>query len=165
MSKRFNLREFQQSVLDRLQAQMASGGGRVSTLGVQVGEEFWLVDMSDINEVMPLPPLTAVPLTKSWFCGVANVRGNLFSIVDYAVYAGGAATPREGQSRVLLAGQKYAFNAGLLVSRVLGMRNATEWQSSERDGETRLLDGNGQEWRKLDMAQLLQQPEFLQIGA
>jgi twitching motility protein PilI len=165
MSKRFNLREFQQSVLDRLQAQMASGGARVSTLGVQVGEEFWLVDMSDINEVLPLPALTGVPLTKPWYCGVANVRGNLYSIVDFAVFEGGPTTPREGQSRVLLAGHKFAFNAGLLVSRVLGMRNATEWQRSEQDGEVRLQDGNGQVWRKLDMAQLLQQPEFLQIGA
>jgi twitching motility protein PilI len=165
MSKRFNLREFQQSVLDRLQAQMAMGGSRVSTLGVQIGEELWLVDMSDINEVLPLPPLVAVPLTKSWFCGIANVRGNLYSIVDLSVFTGGAATPREGQSRVLLAGQKFAFNAGLLVTRVLGMRNSTEWQRSEQDGEVRLQDGNGQVWRKLEMAQLLQQPEFLQIGA
>jgi twitching motility protein PilI len=165
MSKRFNLREFQQSVLDRLQAQMASGGSRVSTLGIQVGEEYWLVDMSDINEVLPLPPLTAVPLTKPWFCGVANVRGNLYSIVDFAVFSGGEPTPHEGQSRVLLAGQKFAFNAGLLVSRVLGMRNATEWQRSEQDGEVRLQDGNGQVWRKMDMSRLLQQPEFLQIGA
>jgi twitching motility protein PilI len=165
MSKRFNLREFQQSVLDRLQAQLASGGSRVSTLGVQIGEEFWLVDMSDINEVLPLPPLMAVPLTKPWFCGVANVRGNLYSIVDLSVFSGGATTPREGQSRVMLAGQKFAFNAGLLVTRVLGMRNSTEWQRSEQDGEVRLKDGNGQVWRKLEMAQLLQQPEFLQIGA
>jgi twitching motility protein PilI len=165
MSKRFNLREFQQSVLDRLQAQMASGGSRISTLGVQVGDEFWLVDMSDINEVLPLPQLTTVPLTKPWYCGVANVRGNLYSIVDLAVYTGGAETPREGQSRVLLAGQKFAFNAGLLVTRVLGMRNATEWQRSEQDGEIRFQDGNGQVWRKLEMAQLLQQPEILQIGA
>jgi twitching motility protein PilI len=165
MSKRFNLREFQQGVLDRLQAQMASGEERVSTLGIQVGKDFWLVDMSDINEVLPLPPLAAVPLTKPWFCGVSNVRGNLFSIVDFAVFLGGVATPHEGQSRVLLAGQKYAFNAGLLVSRVLGMRNATEWQISEVDGEVRLQDDNGQVWRKLDMALLLQKPEFLQIGA
>jgi twitching motility protein PilI len=78
---------------------------------------------------------------------------------------GGAAIPREGQSRVLLLGQKFAFNAGLVVSRVLGLRNATDWQSSEQDGEVRLVDGNGQVWRKLDIAQLLQQPEFLQIGA
>jgi twitching motility protein PilI len=165
MSKRFNLREFQQSVLDRLQAQIAGGGSRVSTLGVQVGDEFWLVDMSDINEVMPPPVLTKVPLTKPWYCGVANVRGNLYSIVDFGVYTGGAVTPHEGQSRVLLAGQKFAFNAGLLVSRVLGLRDATGWKRSEHYGEIRLRDGNGQVWHKLEMAQLLQQPEFLQIGA
>lgn len=164
MSKRFNLREFQQGVLDRMQAQ-AAGSKSVSTLGVQVGKEFWLVDMSDINEVLSLPPLTAVPLTKPWYCGVANVRGNLYSIVDFSVYTGGAPIPREGQSRVLLAGQKYAFNAGLLVSRVLGLRNATEWERSEQDGEVRLRDDKGQMWHKLELAQLLQQPEFLQIGA
>ena len=165
MSKRFNLREFQQGVLDRLQDQVEGGGGRVSTLGVPVGEDFWLVDMSDINEVLPPPPMTPVPLTKPWYCGVANVRGNLYSIVDFGLYTGGAAIPLEGQCRVLLAGQKFAFNAGLLVSRVLGLRNSTEWEQSEEDGEVRLKDGGGQVWRKLEMAKLLQQPEFLQIGA
>ena len=165
MSKRFNLREFQQGVLDRLQAQVAGGGSRASTLGVQVGNEFWLVDMSDISEVMSPPPMTKVPLTKLWYCGVANVRGNLYSIVDLGLYNGSAAIPLEGQSRVLLVGQKFAFNAGLLVSRVLGLRNATDWQSSEQDGEVRLHDVDGQMWRKLEMVQLLQQPEFLQIGA
>lgn len=165
MSKRFNLREFQQNVLERLQAQAAGGGKSVSTLGVQVGDDLWLVDMSDINEVLPPPPLTRVPLTKPWYCGVANVRGNLYSIVDFGVYMGGAAIPREGQSRVLLAGQKFSFNAGLLVSRVLGLRNATDWERSEEDGEVRLKDGSGQVWHKLEMAKLLQQPEFLQIGA
>ena len=165
MSKRFNLREFQQGLLDRLQVQAEGGGNRASTLGVQLGEEFWLVDMSDISEVMSPPPLTPVPLTKPWYCGVANVRGNLYSIVDLGLYNGGAAIPLEGQSRVLLVGQKFAFNAGLLVSRVLGLRNATDWQVSEQDGEVRLRDGEGQMWRKLEMTQLLHQPEFLQIGA
>jgi twitching motility protein PilI len=165
MSKRFNLREFQQSVLDRLQAQVAGGSDHASTLGVLVGEEYWLVDMADINEVLPLPPLTPVPLTKPWYCGVSNVRGNLYSIVDLGVYMGGTATPHEGQSRVLLAGQKFAFNAGLLVSRVLGLRNAKDWEREEQNGEVRLRDASGQVWHQLDMAQLLQQPEFLQIGA
>lgn len=165
MSKRFNLREFQQSVLDRLQAQVTGGGSRTTTLGVQVGADFWLVDMADINEVLPPPSLTPVPLTKPWYCGVANVRGNLYSIVDLSVYLGGEAIPQEGQSRVLLAGQKFAFNAGLLVTRVLGLRNVTDWQQSEQDGEVYLQDGSGQVWHKLDMSQLLQQPGFLQIGA
>jgi twitching motility protein PilI len=165
MSKRFNLREFQQNVLERMQARTTGGGSRVSTLGVQVGEAYWLVDMSDISEVLSPPPLTRVPLTKPWYCGVANVRGNLYSIVDVSVYGGGAETPHEGQSRVLLVGQKFAFNAGLLVSRVLGLRNAAEWKQVEEGGETLLQDGSGQMWHKLEMAQLLQQPEFLQIGA
>jgi twitching motility protein PilI len=165
MSKRFNLREFQQGLLDRLQVQAASGASRVSTLGVQVGEDLWLIDMSDISEVLSPPPLTKVPLTKSWYCGVANVRGNLYSIVDLGSFNGGAAIPLEGQSRVLLIGQKFAFNAGLLVTRVLGLRNASEWSSSEQQGETRLLDEEGKMWRKLEMAQLLHKPEFLQIGA
>ena len=165
MSKRFNLREFQQSVLDRMQAQTAGGGSRVSTLGVQIGDESWLVDMADINEVLSPPPLTKVPLTKPWYCGVANVRGNLYSIIDTSVYNGGAEIPHEGQSRVLLVGQKFAFNAGLLVSRVLGLRNATNWERVEEDGKFFLRDGSGQKWHKLEMAELLQQPEFLQIGA
>ena len=165
MSKRFNLREFQQSVLDRMQAKTEGGSSSLSTLGVQVGEAFWLVEMSDINEVLSPPPLTTVPLTKPWYCGVANVRGNLYSIVDFGVYTGGAAIPQEGQSRVLLAGQKFAFNAGLLVSRVLGLRDATDWERSEHDGEILLQDDNGQVWHKLELAKLLQQPEFLQIGA
>jgi twitching motility protein PilI len=165
MSKRFNLREFQQSVLDRMQAQTTAGSSRISTLGVQVGDENWLVDMSEIAEVLSPPPLTKVPLTKPWYCGVANVRGNLYSVIDISVYNGGAEIPHEGQSRVLLVGQKFAFNAGLLVSRVLGLRNATTWERSEQDGKIILRDGSGHEWHQLEMAKLLQQPEFLQIGA
>lgn len=165
MSKRFNLREFQQTVLDRLQAQVAGGSNSASTLGVQIGDGLWLVDMADVSEVLPPPSLTKVPLTKPWYCGVANVRGNLYSVVDLGVYTGGAPIPREGQGRVLLAAQKFAFNAGFLVSRVLGLRNSTDWQQTEEDGEIRLQDGSGQVWRKLEIAKLLQQPEFLQIGA
>lgn len=163
MSKRFNLREFQQQVLDRLSEQ-ASGETQVSTLGVRVGETFWLVDMPDISEVLPPPQLTQVPLTKHWYCGVANVRGSLYSIVDLGAYMDNEATQREAHNRVLLLGQRFAFNTGLLVSRVLGLRNTQDWQQQEINGELRLQDPNGQVWRKLDITQMLSQPEFLQIG-
>lgn len=163
MSKRFNLREFQQQVLDRLQGQ-ASGIAQISTLGVQIGQDFWLVDMTDISEIMPMPMLTTVPLTKPWYCGIANVRGNLYSIVDIKAFLTKESSPREPHNRVLLLGQRFAFNTGLLVSRVLGLRNTGEWQQNESNGEIRYQDGSGLLWRKLDIAQLLLQPEFLQIG-
>jgi twitching motility protein PilI len=163
MSKRFNLRQFQQQVLDRLQVQ-ASGIAQISTLGVQIGQDFWLVDMTDISEVMPMPLLTPVPLTKSWYCGVANVRGNLYSIVDLKAYINKENAQREAHNRVLLLGQRFAFNAGLVVSKVLGLRNSGDWQQTEINGEVRYQDGSGQVWRKLDISQMLSQPEFLQIG-
>ncbi|MFH2135033.1 MAG: chemotaxis protein CheW [Pseudomonadota bacterium] len=163
MSKRFNLREFQQQVLDRLQAQTA-GDSRQSTLGIQLGEENWLVDMTDISEVMPPPPLTPVPLTKSWYCGVANVRGNLYSIIDLNTYTHQEATARDTHNRVMLLGQRFAFNTGLLVTRVLGLRNTEDWQQSEENGSVSYRDPGGQIWHKLDIHQLLSQPEFLQIG-
>jgi hypothetical protein len=112
MSKRFNLREFQQNVLERLQAQVAGGGDHASTLGVQVGEDYWLVDMVDINEVLPPPPLTPVPLTKPWYCGVANVRGTL-AASSTPVYsaardtAKGKARTAAGQSSLLMQGCWY----------------------------------------------------------
>ncbi len=44
MSKRLNLREFQQNLIDRLQIKDLSES-RVSTLGVQIAGQNWLVDI------------------------------------------------------------------------------------------------------------------------
>jgi twitching motility protein PilI len=163
MSKRFNLREFQQGLLDRMQVQ-AGKSDQVATLGILVGQENWLVDMGDISEVLALPQMTAVPMTKPWYCGVANVRGNIYSIADLGAYLNYGPAAHDAQSRVMLIGQKYNFNTGLLVSKVLGLRNIKDWSQSEIKGEAYFEDSSGQKWRKLDIKQLLQQPEFIQIG-
>lgn len=176
MSKRLNLREFQQNLIDRLQMSELSSA-RVSTLGVQIAGRNWLVDMVDISEVLPLPKLTAVPFTRTWFRGVANVRGNLYSVIDMAAYehSGAAARPStssggserasgDANNRVLLVAERYAFNAALLVDRVLGLRDAQTWQQNEVDGRIEYRDEQGASWRKLDVRGLLEQSEFLQIG-
>lgn len=162
MSGQFSLHEFQPNAHDRLQGETADG--HISTLGIQAGEDYWLVDMGDISEVLPLPPLTPVPFTRPWYCGVANVRGSLYSITDLAAFLEQGATPREGSSRVLLVNPKFTFNAGLLVTRVLGLRDASNWQRDDTVAYERYRDEQGQVWRKLDMRRLLQQPEFLHIG-
>jgi len=176
MSKRTNLREFQQGVIDRLQAKDRADD-QISTLGVQIAGQNWLVDMCDISEVLPLPQLTQVPLTKPWFLGMANVRGNLYSVADMAAYQqqGTATSPfatsggsgqasRTAASRVLLVAERHAFNAALLVDRVLGLRNAQAWARSEVQGQTQYHDAQGGIWGKLDIVGLLAQSDFLQIG-
>ena len=163
MAKSFGLREFQQKLLDRIQLQEAAGD-RISTLGIQIGRAFWLVEMEDISEVLTLPTVATVPLTQPWYRGVANVRGNLYGIADLAAFMGQGETPEGGQCRVLLAAQKFSCNAGLLVTRVLGLRDTLKWQQEMKDGEVHWRDEQSHLWRKLDMSQLLQQPDFLQIG-
>lgn len=165
MSKRLNLREFQQGLIDRLQA-TGSLDERVSTMGVQVAGRNWLVDMSDVAEVLPVPKLTLVPFTKPWFCGVANVRGNLFGVVDLAAYEHSGKTPTDENNRILLIASRYAFNAALLVDRVLGLRDARAWKQVEGfDGQQEYHDEQGASWRKLDVSGLIKQVEFLQIGS
>ena len=167
MAKRFSLREFQQNVLNRLQ-QQEEAGSHASTLGVQVGNDYWLVEMEDISEVLPMPPLTFVPLTKPWYRGARArrmaLRGGEMCVCDLAAFLGLPEAPQEGQSRVLLVNPKFAFNAGLVVTRVLGLRDTAGWQHTESAEGMDYQDEQGHTWHKLDINRLLQQPEFLQIG-
>jgi twitching motility protein PilI len=163
MSKRLNLLEFQQSLIDRLQVSDLSAT-RLTTLGVQVTGKNWLVDMADISEVLPLPKVTAVPFTKPWFRGIANVRGNLYSVIDMATYQNGGMVSGDSHNRVLLVAERYGFNAALLVDRVLGLHDARAWSQNEVEGQTEYLDDKGATWYKLDVGGLLVQQDFLQIG-
>lgn len=134
----------------------------VSTLGVQIAGRNWLVDMVDIGEVLQMPPLTHVPMTKTWFRGVANVRGNLYSVVDMAAYQHKGESSGGESNRLLLVAERHAFNAALLVDRVLGLRDARNWRLDETRDQ--YFDEQGIPWRKLDVVGLLEQAEFLQIG-
>lgn len=165
MSKHLNLREFQQNLLDRLQ-DAGSLEDRVTTMGVQIAGRYWLVDMADVGEVLPLPGLTVVPFSKPWFRGMANVRGNLYGVVDLAAYEHSGTTPQGDNNRILLVAGRYGFNVALLVDRVLGLRDARAWSRTEGfDGQHEYHDEQGVSWRKLDVDGLLKQAEFLHIGS
>lgn len=48
-----------------------------AVLGMVMGKKRYLIPMTEVNEVIPIPKLGHVPLTKPWFLGLINVRGNL----------------------------------------------------------------------------------------
>lgn len=125
MSQRLNLHEFQQNLAERLLTARRSGAGQ-SLLEIESGTDGlpggrrWLVDPAHSGEIVPLPPLTPVPLTQPWFAGIANIRGSLFSVVDFAAWRGGQPTPRTAQARLLLIGVRES--SALLVEHALGLR-------------------------------------------
>src|SRR6185436_3152449 len=96
---RQSLREYQRELSERLRS--AEAGSTASKLGLLVDGNNWLVDLGDAGEVIPLTPITGVPLTQPWFRGVTNIRGNLFSVVDFGAFLGGAAVPLAAQSRLV----------------------------------------------------------------
>lgn len=154
----------------RLQSAVAAGASAVSSkVGVQVGNDRWLVNLSDVSEVIPLPHLLAVPLTKRWFNGMANVRGVLYGVVDFSDYLAGEPTQVNMDSRVLLIHPRYSVNAGLVVRQMLGLKNPEQLQPVEGSAlpewvAAEYTDADGQVWKELQMQGLINQPEFLNVG-
>ena len=168
MTDQPTLREFQQKLADRLNAAEQSSPPP-ALLAMESGKDRWLLDLADAGEVVPTPQLAAVPLTKPWYAGLVNVRGNLFSVVDLSRFHGGEPTTRDADSRLLLVGTRHGINSALLVTRVLGLKSlATLEIASAHDQQTwrgdRYRDAQGTHWTHLRIPQLLKARTFLEIG-
>jgi twitching motility protein PilI len=168
MARRISLREFQQDLVRRLN-EAAVADAPSARLGVQVGDERWLVRLEEAGEVIPVPPVAHVPLTQPWFRGLANIRGNLFSVIDLSAFQGRDPTPQTPDSRLLLVAERYNMSAALLVNRMLGLRHLQQFEDhagrAERAWErAQFVDKDGQVWRELGMNELVYDENFLQAG-
>jgi twitching motility protein PilI len=169
MAKTSNLREFQEAILLRLK-EASEQGDVVSTsrLGVTVGARKVLIDLNDVSEVLPVPPLQTVPLTQSWFLGVANVRGNLYNITDLAQFIGMPPTPKSANNRIVLLNSEVTTQAALVVGSLIGLRNIDAMQVKQvvdnniLFSKQTLEDVDKNEWVELDIKALVQDGEFIQ---
>jgi len=168
MAKRGSLREFQAHLATRLAG--AGDKNAAGLLGVQAGAEYWLINLSDSGEIVPLVPLTGVPLTQHWFIGIANIRGNLYSVADFSAFQGKEQTPQNATSRLLLIGTRHGNNAALLVTRMLGLRNQDALTPATADADApawaqeAYTDNDGRRWKMLNVRELLADEHFMEIG-
>ncbi|MDR1709010.1 MAG: chemotaxis protein CheW [Candidatus Accumulibacter sp.] len=169
MARKSSLREFQAHLASRLAAigeQRAAG-----LLGVQSGSEYWLIELPDSGEIVPMTALTGVPMTKPWFVGIANIRGNLYSVADFSAFRGKEPTVRNANSRLLLIGTRYGNNAALLLTRMLGLRHIDDLTPIAADpasppwANLAYRDKEGRRWRMLNVKLLLADEAFMDIGA
>jgi twitching motility protein PilI len=169
MARRISLREFQQDLVRRLNEAAAAAEAPAARLGVQIGNELWLVRLEEAGEVIPVPAIASVPLTRPWFRGLGNIRGNLYSVVDLAAFQGGEPIGQTPDARLLLVAERYNTSAALMVNRMLGLRNLQQFQPRGAGGgrawESRqYVDKDGQMWRELNMNELVYHHDFLQAG-
>jgi chemotaxis signal transduction protein len=106
-------------------------------LMVRVGAETVLVPQADVSEVIPAPPVTAIPNARAWLRGVGNLRGLLVTLVDLkALISDGQSVPGRLQRTLVVNTQPQWL--GFLVDEVIGSRSfevgdQCEWIATEGD--------------------------------
>jgi twitching motility protein PilI len=170
---KLDLRAFQQELATRLAAKTAAQVEQ-SRLGLACAGTQWLIRLADAGEVIAVPQTAGVPLTKPWYLGIANIRGNLYGVIDFAGFLGHPLEPIAAgvsQTRLVLFGPRTGeLRAGLVVHRVLGLRNLAELSRDETPVGApawygaRWTEPNGSAWQEIDLARLAQDPAFLQVG-
>jgi twitching motility protein PilI len=169
VAKQISLREFQHGLAQRLR-EAQTEAEPTSRLGVQAGSRNWLFKLDDAEEMLPLPEISGVPLTKSWYLGLANIRGVLASVVDFSAFMGGELTVRTPDCRLLLIAERFNSFSGLVISRMLGLKNVQAMQPAVVVGERSWLgaayrDEDGRLWHELDTGALVSHDDFLHVGA
>lgn len=168
--RRRNLRVYQRELLERTREARAERGQQRSRLAIQAGQEKFLLDLTQVGEVMSSSGMTAVPLTKPWFIGLTQCRGNLVGVVDLVGFLGKPVDAHCKSDRLLIFADDLALHCAIRVTRVLGLIDISAMtmqplQASAPDwASRRYVDGDGCSWTELDLASLAQAPAFLDVS-
>ena len=126
-------------------------------------------NINRIGEILPCPSSTPVPGAKQWIIGLANVRGELLTIVDLNGFLTGDGSTITQNSRLLTATINKA-PIGLLVDEVFGQRHflESEAETAELDDVSpfrgvvnRKHVAGSETWHEFDIERLFSNPEFL----
>ena len=149
------------------------GHGDWAGLAFRVGDQRLVCGVDRIDESLPLPPITRVPGTKAFILGLANLRGDLITVVDLGCYLTGGRTAPSVQARLLSATLR-GRPVGLLVDEVFGQRNFMAGDAdppelpvdSPLQGLVRRHHRSGSEhWLELDLDALFGHAGFLDGAA
>jgi twitching motility protein PilI len=168
MAEKVTLRDYQKSILDRLDVvKSGSATSAASYLGVEIGSRNVLVDLLDISETLVVPEIEPVPLVKPWFLGMANVRGVLYAINDLGQLIDKRFTEISSSTRALLINDTISSNVGVLADRLIGLRSMDTFKQIENDSEEtvcfrpeRYEDDEKRTWYVLDCEKLISSRDF-----
>ncbi|MGI9217894.1 MAG: chemotaxis protein CheW [Hydrogenophaga sp.] len=178
MANRQSLKELQERLAQRLTAAKTEAA-TASWLAVEAGGERILVPLVQSGEIFPWTTVQAVPYTKSWYAGVASLRGGLHGVVDLPGLIGAAQVTKgsalervTSETRLVSLHAALGVNAVLWIDRLLGLRNPIMFSAiAPRPPQAPpyfarcLIDHQGQTWQELDLQALVTDPGFLAIAA
>lgn len=130
-------------------------------------------NVKQVHEFLPIPTFTPVPGTRPWIVGLANVRGDLLTIVDLACFLNGQRSTLTMRTRLLAANLR-GRPIGLLVDEVFGQRHfvINEGKKTRLPANSPLKNfvhkqyRSGKDvWQELDLETLFSTSEFLNGAA
>jgi len=138
----------------------------------RLGPHRLTVGITEVDEILPLPQSTPVPGATDWLLGLANVRGNLVTIVDLGWFLFGSRTPITARTRLILTRLQGRY-LGLIVDEVFGQRhfNIQDVLDQQLDDDSltnrieRIFTQGDERWARFRMNQLLTDPKFLDGSA
>lgn len=178
MSNKEALRDFQLRLAGRLQAAREQPR-EAGWLAVECAGLGLLLPLAQAGEIHPPRQITPVPHARAWMAGVANLRGQLHTVIDFAAFlqvrpAREPAAPGERIPGQLVAlNPSLRLNAALWVDRLMGLRDAAQLSPAPpaQDASPRpgfaggdWTDAQGGRWQVLDLALLAQDPLFLDVA-
>ena len=138
----------------------------------RMGDVRLACNVRQVHEFLPIPPFTPVPGTKSWILGLANVGGDLLTIVDLEWFITGKRSTVTMRARLLTATLR-GRPIGLLVDEVFGQRHFVSDESTRpnlakssplRNYVHKQYRSGKDVWKEFDLESLFSTSEFL-IGA
>lgn len=169
------LLEIEQRAKDAVARAKGGEEAHAEWIGVafRLASERFVTARADVREVLPLPEqLTRVPGSKPWLRGIANVRGQLLTIVDLRAFLGGGAVHADRKARMLVVASRGVPTA-VIVDEVLGFRRFADSDFSEISPVTDIrcdhyLTGiyrrEGEAYPLFDIGRLLEDPSFQSAG-
>lgn len=166
-----DLVEFQQRLNQSLES-LATFHENSSLLGFSSAGKNWLMRLGDLHEIESVPvqeKIQRLSLTKNWVLGIANYKGNIFTLVDFQVFLGQAATQTGLNARSLLLHSRHQIQSALIVGEVSGLIEAAGLKKLRDGGDATWVSAqfqsvDGKVWNMVDVGGLAIDQEMMNIA-
>ena len=163
--------------------EQANLGNQLDDPDKQVGD-FWrgfVFQVEELNiavpfagefEIVPAQEVARLPLTQPWVIGMTNIRGEIYTLVDFSAFIGRKPIRVNPKCHFLLLPDPVLKSALVLDSRIrlrtfsVDLQNETRaWPDSGLDPYLeRVIIDDDEKWGVLDIMALCDAPEFQRIG-
>jgi twitching motility protein PilI len=139
----------------------------------RIGNTRLACSIEQVHEFLPIPAFTPVPGTKPWILGLANVRGDLLTIVDLSWFLNGQRSNVSMRTRLLAANLR-GRPIGLLVDEVFGQRHFVSDEGKKprlpknsplKSYVHKQYRSGNDVWQELDIETLFSSADFLNGAA